>query len=53
VGKDEREFCGGLEILGIYYKNAFEHIMMNVLGKKYKAIDETFNGTGLFLQDDD
>lgn len=53
VGSDERELCGGLEILGLHYKYAFKHIMMNILGKKYKLIDETFNGSGFFLQDDD
>ena len=52
VDADEREFCGGLEIIGLYYKNAFANIMKNILGEKCKLIDENFNGIGLFLQDD-
>ena len=49
VGDDEREFCGGLEITGLYYKAAFTNIMKNVLNNDYKLIDETFNGVGLFF----
>ena len=49
VGSDEREFCGGLEITGLYYKAAFTNIMRNILGANYKLVDESFDGIGLFF----
>ena len=49
VGSDEREFCGGLEITGLYYKVEFTNIMRNILDTNYKLVDESFDGIGLFF----
>ena len=39
--------------IGLDYEDDFSNIMKNLLGKKYKLIDETFDGFGFFLQDDE
>lgn len=39
LGANEKEFCGGLEICGLYYKAAFDNIMRNILADNYSLID--------------
>jgi len=42
IGSDEREFCGGFEITGLYYKDSFSNIMLNLLGKDFTLVDEEY-----------
>jgi len=34
----ETEFCGGLEICGLYYKEAFTNIMRNLLDDEFSVL---------------
>ena len=49
VSQSEREVGESLDIIGLYYKDAFSNIMINILGNNYKLIDEAFDSTGLLL----